>query len=157
MDHLTHGELADFAADRPRDIGHLDDAPRHVVRARMLPDAEANPFLQAGIEPVLRAEPHEEHDPDVAVPLLPDHHAFDNLRELLDLPVDLRRPDPNSARIERGVAPAQNDQAVVAREPGPVTVAPHAGKVLEVRAAILGAVGIVPERYRHAGKRPGAD
>src|SRR3954465_2465318 len=152
MDHLTHGELADFAADRPPDIGHLDDAPRHVVGARMLPDAEANPFLQAGIEPVLRAEPHEEHDPDVAVPLLPDHQAFANLPEfpplpdhqvfenpgdLLDLPVDLRRPDPNSARIERGVAPAQNDHAVVMREPGPVTVSPHAGKVLEVRATIL--------------------
>ena len=38
-----------------------------------------------------------------------------------------------------------------------VAVAPDAGKLLEVRGAVLGAVGIVPEADRHRGKRARAD
>ncbi len=49
------------------------------------------------------AQPHEQHDPFVAVPLLADHQALDDLVELLHLAVDFRRADAHAAGIEHGV------------------------------------------------------
>src|SRR5215831_13871622 len=35
VDHVSHGELGDLSADRARNVAHLDDFPRYVVRARV--------------------------------------------------------------------------------------------------------------------------
>ena len=47
------------------------------------------------------AQPDEQHDPFVALPLLADDQALDDLVELLDLPIDLGRADADAAGVER--------------------------------------------------------
>ncbi len=68
----------------------------------------------SGVELHAVAESYEEHDPFIAIPVLPDHEALDDLFELLDLPVDLRRADANAAGIEDRVRAAVDHQAIVA-------------------------------------------
>ena len=52
-----------------------------------------------GVRVVALFETHEEHDPLVAVPLLPDDQALEDLGHLLDLPIDLRRADADAAWV----------------------------------------------------------
>ena len=78
-----------------------------------------------------------------------------DLGESLDLPIDLCRSDADAARIERGVAPAEDDQPIMLRQLGPVTMTPHIGEMAEVGVVIFRAVRIIPETHRHAGERPG--
>src|SRR5581483_7555468 len=97
---------------------------------------------------------HHANVPDFSGrPVLPDHDAFDDLGHLLDLAIDLGRPDAHAARIERCIRPAEDDEAVVRGDLDPIAMAPDAGKPLEVRSAVLAAVRIVPEPDRHRGKR----
>ena len=49
------------------------------------------------------AQPDEQHHAFVAIPLLADHQALDDLVELLHLAVDFRRADADAAGIEHGV------------------------------------------------------
>lgn len=44
----------------------------------------------------------------------------------------------------------------MSREFHPIAVSPHTGEMLEVGSPIHGAIGIIPERHRHARKRFGA-
>ena len=66
--------------------------------------------------------------------------------------VDLRRADAHAAGIERGVRTPVDDHAVVRRHLGEVAVRPCAGESLEVGAAVLGPVAVVPEPDRRAGE-----
>ena len=61
------------------------------------------------------AQPDEQHDALVAVPLLADDQALDDLGELLDLAVDLGRADAHAAGIQHGVGAAVDDDAARAR------------------------------------------
>ena len=144
---MAHGSTASLPdrAMRPdqnktlqAEIAHLDDLLRHVVRTRVL----ADPPPQTVAEPVVQRQPvpqaHEQHDAHVALPVLPHDQALHDLRQLLHLPVDLRRADAHAAGIERGVAPPVDHQAVVRGELGPVAVAPDAGEEIEVRRPVLG-------------------
>ena len=49
------------------------------------------------------------------------------------------------------------DETVVLGELDVVAVAPRAREPLEIRGAVLGVAGVVPERHRHRRKRLGAD
>jgi hypothetical protein len=69
----------------------------------VLADATPDPILKLRRQRGTVPEPHEEHDPLAAVPLLPDGQAFDNVLDLLDLAIDLRRADAYAAGIEYGV------------------------------------------------------
>src|SRR5439155_20511343 len=62
-----------------------------------------------------------------------------------------------AAGIQRGVAAPVNDVAAIAGDLRPVTMAPYAGEILEVRGAVLGAIVVVPECGGHTGKRSGAN
>src|SRR5688572_31193021 len=116
-----------------------------MVRARMLPDPAADPLLERRVQHRALAQAHEEHDADIALPLLPNDKALNHLRQLLHLTVDLRGTDPYAPGVESGIAPAGDHQPVVAGQPGPIAMAPHAGKMVEVGRAVLGARGVVPE------------
>src|SRR5436190_13819397 len=154
---VAHGELCDLSADRPRDIRDLNDLLRHVMRARVDANLRTNALLELLVERLTFNEANEQHDPDVGagagLDVLSDHDTLENLRKLIDLSVDLGRPDANAAGIQRCVAPTVDDHSAMRSELGPVTVAPRVRIRLEVRGAILGAVGIVPERNGHARKR----
>ena len=107
------------------------------------------------------AQRHEQDDAHVGRAIqhdvLADHEALEHLGYLLHLPVDLGGANPDAARVERSVAATKDHEAVIRRALRPVSVTPRAFVMLEVRRAIPGAVGIVPERHRHAGKRLRAD
>ena len=49
-----------------------------------------------------------------------------------------------------------DDGAAVLRQGGPVTMPPDMRKMLKISRFIGGAVGIIPEFYRHRGKWRGA-
>ena len=100
---------------------------RHVARRRVLADAHrgcAPASASSSADAV--AQPDEQHDALVALPLLPDHERLDDLVELLDLPVDLRRADAHAARVQHGIGSAVDDDAAVRGDLGPVPVTPHA-------------------------------
>ena len=105
-------ELDNLPAFRPGNLRYLDDARGHVARRRVLPDLPLDALAQriGQLDPV--AQPDEKDDPFVVVPFLPDDQAFDHLVEPLDLAVDLRRSDPDSAGIERHIRPPVDDHAV---------------------------------------------
>src|SRR5262249_12751183 len=77
---------------------------------------------------------------------------FDDFVELLDLPINLGRPDAYSAGIERRVRSAVDDHAVVLGDLDVIAVTPDIGEALEVRRVILRVSGIVPETERHRRK-----
>src|SRR3978361_1609653 len=58
-------------------------------------------------------EAHEQHDPLVVAPVLPDYQPFEHLRQLLDLTVDFGRADPHATRIQHRIRAAMDDHAVV--------------------------------------------
>ena len=95
------------------------------------------------------AQPDEQDDPLVVVLPLTDDQALDDLGNLLDLPIDLRRADPHPARVQRRIGSAVDDQAVLLRDLGVVGVPPHARVVGEIGIVILPPIRIVPEPDRH--------
>src|SRR5262249_57340263 len=72
------------------------------------------------------------------------------------LAVDLCGADPHAAGVEHRVGAAVDHHAAVRGDLAPVTVAPDAGKFLEVGGAVLRAVRVVPEADRHRGEGPRA-
>src|SRR5438046_10764026 len=50
-----------------------------------------------------------------------------------------------------------DDDAAARRHLAPVALAPDVRVLGEVRGAVPGAVGVLPEAHRHRGKGPGAD
>ena len=156
MNHIAHGELGDLATDGSRDVGDLHDPPGHVVRRRGGADAPANLLAQGIVQGGTFPQAHEQHDAGVVLPVLRYHEALHYVRQLLYLPVDLRRADPDATRVERGVAAAIDDDPVVLGERSPVAMAPYVVEHPEVRLMIARAVRVIPEPYRHAGKRTSA-
>src|SRR5262245_55420181 len=157
MHDVAYGHFGDLAADCTGNVCNLYDYLRHVVRAGVLAHLLPDALSQAIVECQALAQTDEQdnaHIPFVCIhDLLADHEAFNDLGKLLHLPVDLRRPDSDSTRIERRVAAASDDHAAMFRKLGPVTVAPYAGIMVEVGRAILRPVSIIPERDWHAWKR----
>ena len=148
VDRLPHGDLGDLAADRAGDVGHLrspSSARGAGSRARGCGRGCARAAGRRASTPS-RSRTNSTTRTSPEARRLPDHDALDHLRQLLHLPVDLRRADAHARRVQRRVAPAVDDQPVVRRELRPVAVTPDAREVLEVRGAIARAVGIVPER-----------
>ena len=48
VDHVSYGQLGDFPADGPRNIGHLEDFLGDVVGAGKLPDPAPDPANDGG-------------------------------------------------------------------------------------------------------------
>src|SRR3954447_8693625 len=157
VDHVPNRQLGNFPADGPRNIGHLEDLFGDVVGAGKLPDAAPDPACQLLRQTISIPKSDEENDPDVTLPILPNHKALKNFRNRLDLSVQLGGPDANPAGVERRVASTEDDQTIMPGEPSPVTVAPHTRELVEVRPEILPAAGVVPERDWHAGERSSAN
>ena len=102
-------------------------------------------------------EPNEQHDPYVAVPILTERERLEHLGHRLHDAVDLGRPDPYTAGIERGVAAAVDDHAAVHGPRGEVTVRPHLRESLVVRGVIALVTFVGPEAERHRRERLPAD
>src|SRR4051812_42475619 len=155
--HVAYRQLDNLAALGAWNVGDLEDLRRHVARGGVVADAALDAIRDFVVHAEAVTQLDEEHDAHVALPVLADDERLDHLLELLDLAVDLRRADPDAARVEHGVRPAVDDDAVVLGDLGPVAVAPDVRVLLEIRSAVPRAVGIVPEADRHRGERPRAD
>jgi acyl-CoA synthetase (AMP-forming)/AMP-acid ligase II len=112
------------------------------------------------VESDARREAHEQHHSlletiGARYPLADDETLHD-FRKLLHLAVDLCRPDAHATRIERGVAPAVDDQPAMRGQLGPVAMAPDVRIDVEVRRAVLLTIRVVPEAHRHAREGRGA-
>src|SRR5688572_5411622 len=103
MGYLAYRHLGDLPADRAGYVAYLDDLARNMEGAGML----ANSLPETVPEGVVQRDPvpeaHKKHDPDVSLPLLTHHQAFQHLGELLHLAVDLGGPDAYPARVARGI------------------------------------------------------
>src|SRR4051794_38211166 len=157
VDHVPNRQFRNLPADGPRNIGNLEDFFGDVMGAGILANPPPDPACQLLRQAISVPQPDEENDPDVALPVLPNHKALKNFGNRLNLPVQLGGSDANPAGVEGRVASAEDDQTIVPGEPGPVSVAPHPGKLVEVGPEILVAPGVVPERDRHAGERASAN
>src|SRR6266536_1945016 len=149
MYDVAHRQLDDLAALGARNVAYLHDLRRYVARRGVGADPLLDAVDQRRVEDDAVAQPDEQHHTHVAHlawrPILADDDALHDLVELLDLAVNLGRSDAHAARIERGIRATVDDHAVVRGELDPVAVAPDARKTLEIRSAILRAVGSVPE------------
>jgi hypothetical protein len=161
VNNFSNRQLADFSADRARDVLYLNDLLRHVERRRIVAQLCSDAVAQVLVQNQAGAKPHEQHYAHIpgraAIDLLSHRNALENLRHLIDLPVDLGGPNADASRVERGIAPPVNDVATVASDLRPIAMPPHVREILEVRGAIFLTIGIVPERHRHARKRPRAN
>ena len=145
VNHLADGELDDLPALRPRDLRHLHDARRDVARAGRFANAALDRLAKVVRQRETLPKLHEQHDPFVVAETLSNDKALDDRVDLLHLPVDLGGADADTARIQRGVGAAVDDQAVVFGQLGVVPMAPHARIDVEIRLVVLAPVGIVPE------------
>ena len=95
------------------------------------------------VERVPSLQPHEKKDLAHLLNASPISLAYrntlDDLRQLLDLPVNLGRSNPHTARIERRVAAAVDDHSLMLGELAPVAVPPDVRIFLEIGSAILSA------------------
>ena len=157
MDDVAHRELDDLVALRPRDVGDLKHFRRDVPGSRVVADVLSDPCGQRVVQRHSVAQPDEQHDADVVVPVLTDHQAFDHFVQLLDLSVDLRGADAHAARIQHRVGPAVDDGAAVRSDLDVVAMAPHAGVAVVIRIAIAHVARIVPEADRHRRECARAD
>ena len=117
MNDIPHRELGDFSRHGARQLRHGDDQLRHMVRAGVGADAGADGLLQVVAECDAVAQFHKQDDAHVGSAvsddILPDDQTLEHFRDLLHLPVDLRRANAHAAGVERGVAAAEDHQAVV--------------------------------------------
>ena len=77
-------------------------------------EARADPLTQRVVQRQAVGQYDEQHDADVVLPALADRDALADLRQLLDLAVDLGRADAHAAGIEHRVGTAV-DQTALAR------------------------------------------
>src|SRR4029077_14640673 len=92
---------------------------------------------------------HEQHHALVVLPTLPHGKALDDFGDLLDLTVQLGSPDAHTARVQRGIRAARNDESVMDRGLNPIAVVPHARETIEVCRTVLPVVGVTPESDWH--------
>src|SRR4051812_4909051 len=142
---VAHREFDDLAAPRAGDFVDAHDARRDVPRRGIRANSAADVFLELLGEGAAIAQPDEQDDALVAIPLLADHEAFDHLLHLLDLAINLGGADTDAAWIEHRVGAAVDDDPSRFRELDVVTVMPHAGVPLEIRGPVPGAIGVIPE------------
>jgi predicted nucleic acid-binding protein len=141
-----------------RDGRHLDDLVGDVAG----PGAGADGFTDAVAQGVVRfgtgREDHEQRHPVASVRLLrADDQGFGDLGEALDDVVDVGAAEAYAVAIEGGVGAAVHDHRAVGGEGDPVAVPPHTGISGEVRLAVAGTVGVVPEGQRHGRHGAGDD
>ena len=111
MHDRAYRELDQLAALRARDVADLQDLRRHMARRRMVVDAAPDPRRQRVIEPHAVAQPHEQHDAHVVLPLLRDHDRLEHVVDLLHCTIDLRGADAHAARVQDGIRAAVDDRA----------------------------------------------
>ena len=70
------------------------------------------------------AQPHEQHDAHIALPLLRDRDRFGHFGDLLDLTIDLGGADAHAARIEHGVGAPVHDEPAARRDRREIAVPP---------------------------------
>ena len=63
----------------------------------------ADALLQVVVERHAVAQHDEQHDANIVFPVLSDRDALDNLVELLDLAIYLRRADTDTAGVQDGI------------------------------------------------------
>src|SRR5881394_3613358 len=88
MHDVAHGQLYYLPTLRPRNLVDLQDSGRHVPGCRVGADLRTDAIRQRLVEDDPVAQPDEEHDPLVSLPLLPDDEALDDLCQLFYLAVD---------------------------------------------------------------------
>ena len=114
---VAHRELDDLVALGARNVRHLHDLRRHVPRRGVGADVLLDPVDERRIEREAVLQAHEQDHAHVAHlarrPILADDEAFDDLGQLLDLAIDLRRADAHAAGIERRIGAAVEDEAAV--------------------------------------------
>ena len=84
---------------------------RHVTRRRVAADRVADLVAQLLVERQALAQPDEQHDAHVALPLLRDRDRLGDFLDLLDLAIDLGRADAHAAGIQHRIGAAVHDQA----------------------------------------------
>src|SRR5690348_1491482 len=137
VDRGAHGEFADLARARARDVGDCEDFRRHVAWRGVGADLMLDPLAQVIVEPGAFAQAHEQDYALVALPALADRDRFQHFRQLFDLAIDFRGTDAHAAGIERCIRATVDDDAVVLGQFGAVAVAPHARHLREIRGAVL--------------------
>ena len=96
---------------------------------------------------------HEQHDAGVVLPRLTDDHALFDLGHRVDPPVDLRRADPHTARVEGRIGTARNHVPAGLACRDEISVMPQALEPIEVGGVVAGVIGIVPKTQRHRRER----
>src|SRR5205085_7828522 len=109
---VAYGQFHYFPTLRAWNVGDLDDSGRHVPGCGIPADVRPDRVDAFAIEGEPLAQLHEQHDTLVAVPLLADHEALDDVGQLLDLAVDLRGPDRNATGVQDGIGPPVDDDPV---------------------------------------------
>ena len=111
--------------------------------------------LHARLELAVQLDARAQHDEqDELVRLLEvDDEAVEHVVELLDHGVELARAEPDAAAVEGRVGAAGDHRAAALGEHDPVAEAPEAREVVEVRRAVAGIAGVVPEAHRHRRHR----
>src|SRR5262249_31385128 len=149
VDYVAYRQFDDFATDRPRDVGDLDDLAGHMPRRRVIADLPPDSVDQLLVKCRVRPELDEQYDPLIALPLLADDDALQCFGDLLDLAIDFGGADPHAPRVQRGVGPAVKDQCASIGQLDVIAVPPDAGKMLEIGRAVLLAAWIIPEADGH--------
>ena len=152
MDHVADRELGDLAGAGARDVGDLNHLHRYVTGRALAADAPLDSVGQRVIQRDAFAQPDEEHDALVALPVLADADGLQHFVALFDLAIDLGGADAHAAGVQHRVGAAVDDQPVVFGPCHPVAVAPDVREAVEIGAVVLGAIRVVPERDRHGGE-----
>ena len=128
----------------------------HVSGRAVLANSRPDPRDEIVVE--LDAGP--QHDEERHVPLRPlarevDDERVDDLVEREHGAVDLRRPHPDAAAVDRRVGATGDDRRAAVGDLDPVAVAPDAGERVEVARPVARAVRVAPEPDRHRRHRLG--
>src|SRR5690606_14647189 len=93
MDHIAHGQLHNFATDRARDVGDLNDLGRNVARGSVIQNLLSDPLAQSVIQGNTGLHPNKQNNPYVVLPVLPYGNGFQHLFNLLYLAINLSGSD----------------------------------------------------------------
>eukprot|EP01136_Pigoraptor_vietnamica_P039846 Opistho-1_new@856 len=152
-DNLLHGDLDLLAVDRVRDRGRREDDGGHVTRRQLLANGGGDALDNVVVELVAGCHHEEQNHALVGAHLLCHAQAVGDLGEGLHDVVNLGAAKADASGVQRAVAAPKHPDAASRRcNLHKVAVRPHSVVLAEVRAAVLGAVGVVPERDGHRGE-----
>src|SRR5260221_8179028 len=157
MHHVTHRQLDDLAGFGAGNIRDLDHLGRHMARRGVLANLRLDFADQFLIQGQAIAQPNEQDDAHVIVPILADDDTLDDFRQFLDLTIDLGGTNAHTAGIEYGVRATKDDDAVMLGQFDVIAVMPDIRIALEIGGLVALVVRVIPEADRHAGERPDAD